>query len=462
MANSIRDITGSISLKDRFSNVLNKFKTGTDSAISSIQGMDSALKAAGITYFGSKITAQTWDLFKLGAAAELTGARFDQLAGSNLKLYNDAIRETLRISEGLAEDDSLRKAIITLEDYKVSADIAAKSLKYLQQIAVIMGRDVEEVSIIFGGYISKGVLPKSFRLAEIDRKLLLEQKTKLGREQALINMLYSQENSLLIKYIDLANKSANQTNALVMQWNELKQTLGETLLPIFTPFISLLLKAIQGIKRFIDELGPSEKRLIGYGIAFAGIAAGLIAIISATAGLKMFIGSIAALGFAAPHVLTIAAALTVLLLLLDDIKIWIQGGDSLMGDWLGSWKEFEKELKPIVELLKEFKQLAIWLFGEKRPKGFTLYDMLQQGNIERSDRLAKNEFLDYSNNTKRESPPILSNPWIIEKLSGIPQGKVLNQTINVTITGGLGKDTEMQFRDIALDYFKQTKQQLGL
>lgn len=59
--------------------------------------------------------------------------------------------------------------------------------------------------------------------------------------------------------------------------------------------------------------------------------------------------------------LAIAAAVMVVILALQDLYVWIQGGDSLIGEYLGSWEDFYNRHKALIDGFVNFFKSA-WAF----------------------------------------------------------------------------------------------------
>jgi hypothetical protein len=348
MATAIRDITGSISLKDKFSNVLNKFKTGTDNVVNSLKNFNGALEAAGAAYIASKVVDATFDLYKMGAEAENTGIRFRQLAGKDLALYEEAIENTMDASRGLAEDDSLKQAIINMNNYGASAIAAAGSLKQLQQLSVINKTSVEDMAGIFGRYIQYGRLPKTFGIAELSKyiKELKNETTQYGRERALLNMLNREGYTIESRYLELAGDAENQMIAVRTQWKELRQAFGETMLPILKPAIDLLIQGLQSIKKFIQELSPEKKKLIGYTLVFIGLS---MAIVTLVAGVAALVAIFVAFGSVGPAIAAIAAGIIAIYAAMVELYDWFTGSkdDTVFDWWLGKFENLSENIQHV-------------------------------------------------------------------------------------------------------------------
>lgn len=142
--------------------------------------------------------------------------------------------------------------------------------------------------------------------------------------------------------------------------NDVSRVMKMSVVPIFrlvTPIIS--------------KLGMGLVYLRQHARAFIPAAVGLAAIITTA-----MIPSIKELGkqlwklFTNPAFLKAALIVGVLAaigLAIEDIMVWMEGGDSVIGEYLGSWEEFKPTIQPIIDLFNAFvTQLnAVWdAFGE--------------------------------------------------------------------------------------------------
>jgi tape measure domain-containing protein len=166
-------------------------------------------------------------------------------------------------------------------------------------------------------------------------------------------------------------------------------TLATILIPILIALVGSLGLAIIGIKTAVFALLPLLKMIgITAGLGFGIILAKIILIIAA----------IAAIGFA-------------LWVVFDEIRTWVQGGDSLIGKLLGSFERFAQRVRLIWGLLK-------LTFG-------SLWDALTTGSQESWDKF------------KRFAGLLLSH---IVNLVMLAFGKLAKMDIQLTeIIAALGK-----------------------
>lgn len=176
-----------------------------------------------------------------------------------------------------------------------------------------------------------------------------------------------------------------------VQWTQAwLQTNGELIRQNIRSFVERLsfavTVAVDAITAFAGWIDKAVESTIGWDRATKLVTAviyGLIAtkLASWAWGVSGAIAaSVAQVGFLRTALLLLQRVKIVALLILigvavEDLITWINGGDSALGKWLGSWREFKKEIEPILDLLKGI---------------FTLDVDLVMDSFERlKDRLAK-------------------------------------------------------------------------
>lgn len=126
---------------------------------------------------------------------------------------------------------------------------------------------------------------------------------------------------------------------------------------------------VRAVKWIDNEIRYIAKRMGGFNNMIKVAAAGMVLFGAAVVAIawKSIVAGIAAVGkamagsaLAAPHFWLIAAAVMLVALALDDLYTWINGGDSLMGEWFGSWEEFRNKastfLAPLIDGVKQVQR----------------------------------------------------------------------------------------------------------
>lgn len=142
---------------------------------------------------------------------------------------------------------------------------------------------------------------------------------------------------------------------------------------LFSGIAHTIVNAVKGIQNNLEwmskVMGGSKNVVRAFAIAIGSLGAALVAInFSAIAkAIKAFaVANAAAFG----EFMLIAAAIAIVALAIQDLYVWINGGDSLLGRWLGSWDDFKTKIgskfgdffKPLIDSWNEIFQLfqRIW------------------------------------------------------------------------------------------------------
>ncbi len=118
-------------------------------------------------------------------------------------------------------------------------------------------------------------------------------------------------------------------------------------------------------------------------------------------------------------ILLIAAAIALVALALEDVYTWITGGESVIGDWLGSWDEFRaKNAQYIDPLIDGFRRLASAI----------------QTDVIPTIALIWNAVVQLANAIKNVVVPLVQ--WILKELSELTDGGSV--ILNILLTAWRG------------------------
>lgn len=131
---------------------------------------------------------------------------------------------------------------------------------------------------------------------------------------------------------------------------------------LFNGIAHMIVNAVAGIQnnlKWLSSVVGGTKNMINLFVAALAAMAAALAIINFTKIIAAFramaIANVTAMGKFA----IIAAAILVLILVIQDLYVWINGGDSLIGRWLGSWDNVRAKLSNIFGPLIQSGQQAI-------------------------------------------------------------------------------------------------------
>jgi hypothetical protein len=106
----------------------------------------------------------------------------------------------------------------------------------------------------------------------------------------------------------------------------------------FTKFVTALVRNLGGLETILKLVAAAA-----LGLGAASVIAAVQALIAIVATLNIAVGTLLLEFIGIP--LLIAAGIALLALVFEDLYVWIKGGDSLIGMWLGNWKDFVAKIK---------------------------------------------------------------------------------------------------------------------
>jgi hypothetical protein len=121
----------------------------------------------------------------------------------------------------------------------------------------------------------------------------------------------------------------------------------------FGKFMAGLVRILGGVDAVLKMVGAA---LLGLG--GAAVIGSVVSLIGILGALGVSIGVVLLEVVGIP--LLIAAAIAFIALAIEDLYVWIKGGDSVLGHWLGNWKDFAAKVKDEFAFLVEGLGV-IWL-----------------------------------------------------------------------------------------------------
>jgi len=139
-------------------------------------------------------------------------------------------------------------------------------------------------------------------------------------------------------------------------------------------------QAVKGINAMAQALGGWGRIIKGIGLLISGVFAGRILkdLLGIGRGLIGVVSGIAtaagvSFGVVAAIIAAIIAAIAAVGLAIQDIYVWIRGGESLIGRWLGPWDEFRDHVLQIWTDIKakvaEFGAFLVWVWNNPYEAG---------------------------------------------------------------------------------------------
>lgn len=207
---------------------------------------------------------------------------------------------------------------------------------------------------------------------------------KLGLDQGTIMLLQSGRRAvegLVNKQKELGTVTEEQADIAAKFNDEIDNTshvlrtlfmsVGSEVLPVLSGFLKLIQKGSIWVREHTDYLKAFGSTMaIGMGVYAVGALWKFVKAAQAARTAALAAGAANAV-FTAPLWLTIAAFAAfsaALALVIDDINTWAAGGDSMIGQWVGSFQEFEDAVFPIIDSLVEKITYLMGLWAEFRDK----------------------------------------------------------------------------------------------
>lgn len=350
---------------------LNKAEQGVNRVKDGAEKMATAVRNAALAFGGF---AAVQGLVRVADTMQSLRARIDLLP----QTIGDA---------GLAFDEVADRAIkarTSIEAYgTLYVRLAGATKDYLKtQGEVLMVTDAISNALVIGGAAASEAesatlqLSQAFQKGKLDgdefksfmENLSVDFKDKLSKELGTTtDGLYALSEQGKLSAKDLAGAFKRMAPEIEKQMLTIPLTWGQAVTiienkwaraidrinrksMIITKMADTAIKAFdkmgEGIEGFIDKLGGMDNalRLTGAAIV-AAFGAKAIAVLAA-----FRTASLAALW---PYI-RMAIVLTAVTLALEDLYVWIQGGDSVIGNALGPWTDYRDIVKDTWDKVKEF------------------------------------------------------------------------------------------------------------
>jgi tape measure domain-containing protein len=277
----------------------------------------------------------------------------------------------------------------------VSADNLMTTMRMVGDVASGVGMNFNELAQIWGKNLASGTvqmedlnqlagrgIPIMKELSKVffGNENQVQQVRELSSrgqisfrhlEQAFRNM--TSQGGQYFGMLDRQSRTAiGLWSTLTGNVDETKRQIGMMLMEALKPLLELLVKLTSWLVNTRWAMAALKVIFLAAIPIIIGIAVALgksliPAIIASTAAFwKMAVATIAATW---PFML-IAAAIIALILIIEDLYVWIQGGDSLIGQWLGSFSEFGTKVKGIfINLWEKIKSIFLSVINFFREKG---------------------------------------------------------------------------------------------
>lgn len=279
---------------------------------------------------GVKIDAYASLYTKVGNAAKDYITTQEDLLG-----ITDTISQALVVGGASAQEASavmtqfsqaLASGVLQGDEFRSMAEAAPQYLDKLAEVMKIPREQLKKMASD-GKLTAKAVIEATRQMSDYFGEKFKEMPMTVGRAMTVVGNRFA-------RMLDKMNRDSNFVT-----------TIANLILAGFD-------KIEAGVDKLVDVFGGWNNMLRFVGIAI-GVAFGAkaIAILSAFRAASL----LAMLPF-----IKIIAIITAVALVLEDLYVWIQGGDSLIGSLIGPWQEWEPYVMAVITMVRD----AIVWFGE--------------------------------------------------------------------------------------------------
>lgn len=279
---------------------------------------------------GVKIDAYASLYTKVGNAAKDYIKTQEDLLG-----ITDTISQALVVGGASAQEASavmtqfsqaLASGVLQGDEFRSMAEAAPQYLDKLSETMKIPREQLKEMASD-GKLTAKAVIEATRQMSDYFGEKFKEMPMTVGRAMTVVGNRFS-------RMLDKMNRDSNFVT-----------TIANLILAGFD-------KIEAGVGKLVEVFGGWNNMLRFVGIAI-GVAFGAkaIAILSAFRAASL----LAMLPF-----IKIIAIVTAVALVLEDLYVWIQGGDSLIGSLIGPWQEWEPYVMAVITMVRD---AVVW-FGE--------------------------------------------------------------------------------------------------
>ncbi|EMJ91265.1 LIC12611 family phage tail protein [Leptospira alstonii] len=299
-----------------------------------------------------------------GLALEKQNVILKSLSGSEYPKLKEAIDATIESSRGLTNQKQLTEVANDAIKAGVSMDFISKNLSGLQKVSAVTGTSLsssmtEAYNAIQTGsddfLKNNGVLFAAYskEFAQINESGMSEATKRIAREK-LVSAALGENSALQSAYGAHIGTSAVVLERFTAIVDGLKSSFGTLILEALGPFLNAFIQIFE----YFTVGEQASSRLKGALVILGSVAVGALVAIamasgvtfaslfSMTAAMIPALFSMAAAGWAAvapwiPFIvigLAVAAVIAGIILLVQDLLTWMEGGESVIGKFLGDSK----------------------------------------------------------------------------------------------------------------------------
>lgn len=351
---------------------MGQIKQKTESARESIVTFGNAMRALAAAGLIRGLFGAASDMVQVAARYEQTATSFEVMLGS-AEHANNVLRQLTEFSNATPfTPEEVTAAGRSLMAMGVPAEQLIDTMRIVGDVASGVSMDFNELAQIWGKNLASGVVQMEDlnQLAGRGIPIMKElSKVFFGNDQQVQQVReLSSRGQISFRHLEQAFRNmtsqggtyfdmmSRQSRTAMGLWSTLTGNIGETkrqigmmLMEALKPLLNLLVKitgwlittgwAVNVLKIMFIAAIP-----VVIGISIALVKSLIPAIIAAT--INFWAMAAATIAATWPFML-IAAAIIALIIVIEDLYVWITGGQSIISDWLGSFSDFADKIKNI-------------------------------------------------------------------------------------------------------------------
>ncbi len=348
------------SIRNVASNALQSLKRSFKETYSSGAELNNVLSNLAKGGIGIAITSFAKGSLDAFSALEKQQTMLKNLSGEQYPAMQSAIADTIKASQGLSSEGALMEAGNQALKMGANLEFVTNTMSGFQQAAAVTGAGMTEMmasaqdaiisgrisffkenGAIFGQYIDQMDAINKMEISDADKRL---------KREALITEALSQNSELQKQYGSYTQTTSAMMETYNQRWGDLQENVGALLAEGFRPLIGI---ATSVLDFFTDSEMGLQRTKAALIVLSPAIGIGLTAALwSAATAAWALVSDMAPLILGA---LALGAAFLLVYGIFEDISIWMEGGDSMIGDFLGPFETLPDRLLGI------FNQAIDWV-----------------------------------------------------------------------------------------------------
>ncbi len=348
------------SIRNVASNALQSLKRSFKETYSSGAELNNVLSNLAKGGIGIAITSFAKGSLDAFSALEKQQTMLKNLSGEQYPAMQSAIADTIKASQGLSSEGALMEAGNQALKMGANLEFVTNTMSGFQQAAAVTGAGMTEMmasaqnaiisgrisffkenGAIFGQYIDQMDAINKMEISDADKRL---------KRESLITEALSQNSELQKQYGSYTQTTSAMMETYNQRWGDLQENVGALLAEGFRPLIGI---ATSVLDFFTDSEMGLQRTKAALIVLSPAIGIGLTAALwSAATAAWALVSDMAPLILGA---LALGAAFLLVYGIFEDISIWMEGGDSMIGDFLGPFETLPDRLLGI------FNQAIDWV-----------------------------------------------------------------------------------------------------